>query len=513
MARFYRITGSLVLMLLPLLVGSALLYISRRVTIFDIHIYSTGVWNDQMSYWLQVRTFAAAGFGGGYYTANEVPAPVDFIHFFSWGPLIPTVYGSIARIIGWEMWTPLVLHSVWMALATTAFLQIVKPDLRRSLAFAFLLAAFPPLVLFFPTLMAEVINYAVAIALAAGFYGLLKSEQKRGSLIYLLLMLTLAGLLRTTWMILVVPLATYLALSKKNLAHGALGALIGSFVFLSFYIITQQVAAPFPNVASFIFTRLATDFAEGLALARLNFTINLSELLMPAYNLETLLMWQVYLVIIDATLNFISTVSRKGKAAIGDDDAMLSLLHIFNLVVIILIVLLLYSTSSLRLYRVLAPHLLLSVVLMIATRRTAPVVLIFVLMLASLYPLIAAHSEIVDRNFFESAWTDEEVVAIRTIYEEHGIQYDGTATNAWCNTMIMNIDVYAHAEYLVALDDGIGVGIVLIEFLDEPLPFRSHYIFLTDEHSQNFPFLSDFDLLQTIEGVGAIYHNPNTECP
>src|SRR5262245_18008308 len=59
--------------------------------------------SDEVLFWHQIDTFRVAGFNGGYYTIDEVPPTASFTHFYTKGPVFPALYGTAARITGWQL--------------------------------------------------------------------------------------------------------------------------------------------------------------------------------------------------------------------------------------------------------------------------------------------------------------------------------------------------------------------------------------------------------------------------
>jgi hypothetical protein len=59
--------------------------------------------NDQIGYWHYVLSFGHVGFESGYYTPNEHPAAAGLVHFDVHGPFFPMLYGSVARLVGWDL--------------------------------------------------------------------------------------------------------------------------------------------------------------------------------------------------------------------------------------------------------------------------------------------------------------------------------------------------------------------------------------------------------------------------
>ncbi len=74
-------------------------------------------WSDEVYNWHPVATFRAVGFDGGYYTSNERPAAISFIHFYAHGRGHPILLGTLGRLLGWEYNSGPILNTVIVTLA------------------------------------------------------------------------------------------------------------------------------------------------------------------------------------------------------------------------------------------------------------------------------------------------------------------------------------------------------------------------------------------------------------
>src|SRR5690348_16757072 len=97
---------------------------------------------DEVAYWLQIASFQAAGFDGGYSTIDERISRVSFSHFGAHGPAYPVLFGAIARVAGWNYWSAPAFSAVLLVLAIAAWVSTARPPL---VAAALFMATFWPL--------------------------------------------------------------------------------------------------------------------------------------------------------------------------------------------------------------------------------------------------------------------------------------------------------------------------------------------------------------------------------
>ena len=116
LARKQRLIRSVLIglmLLLPALslTGMASVYLGQRLAYFHPEM------SDAIMYWHQIKTFVAVGFSGGYYTVGEEAAAASFTHFYAWGPWYIALYGLIGKVVGWNLWSPMLFDVAAVTLA------------------------------------------------------------------------------------------------------------------------------------------------------------------------------------------------------------------------------------------------------------------------------------------------------------------------------------------------------------------------------------------------------------
>ena len=211
-------------------------------------------------YWHQIKTFAAVGFSGGYYTVGEETAAASFTHFYAWGPWFIALYGlESAKRWGWSLWSPLLFDVAAVTLALLGAVLLIRPNARQLALVLLVLLTYWPLHLYLPVALQEPFHYAVAILLAGIFYRLLVHE---GAVSYrlvggALVVILGAALVRPTWALLLLPLATIVvemrphgrAMRGSRFRHVFCGwpFLTACAVVAGIFLLSRYVAAPYPN--------------------------------------------------------------------------------------------------------------------------------------------------------------------------------------------------------------------------------------------------------------------------
>jgi hypothetical protein len=164
---------------------------------FSMTHYLPLVDNDEVIYFLQVKTFLAHGFNGGNFFLND-KIPASRIHFGLHGPAFITLYGLFARVIGWHNYSPYVVN----LLIFLAALLLLRLSLRSQPAARVVVALFVLthgyFFLFLPSMMQESFHISVAILMAA-VWKFARDRQSGIAWTALFVLTFMAMLTRYTW--------------------------------------------------------------------------------------------------------------------------------------------------------------------------------------------------------------------------------------------------------------------------------------------------------------------------
>jgi hypothetical protein len=191
---------------------TVILLCSWPLLIFRMDHYLPEVDNDEVSYFLQVKTFLYHGLRGGYYFFND-RVPASPIHFDVHGPGIAIVYGSVARVIGWRNYSPylanlLFLIPGWLLLQ---FATRHRPANQIAVSLFVLLHGY--FFLFLPSMMEESFHISVAIMIVA-LWSLALDRRSGTAWVALWLVVAIAAVVRMTWG-LTVPVLAFSMLRQR----------------------------------------------------------------------------------------------------------------------------------------------------------------------------------------------------------------------------------------------------------------------------------------------------------
>ena len=508
------LTGLILLLPVVSLTGLASVYLGRRLAYFH------PVVSDAIMYWHQIKTFAAVGFSGGYYTVGEEAAAASFTHFYAWGPWFIALYGLIGKAVGWSLWSPMLFDAAAVTLALLGGLLLMRPNVERLGLVLLVLLTYWPLHLYLPLAMQEPFHYAVAILLAGIFYRLLVHEgavphRLLGAALVLILG---AGLVRPTWAVLLLPLVT-IVVEKRPHGRTTRGSpfrqvfrywplLVAGTVVAGMFQLSRYVSAPFPhrNVPDVqLLLRSPIDGLQRLlaVTAEQGMTYMWPDLENPLwmllrYQALGIVIWMAVLAIRRRGAN-----TGQGAPEHPPWHRAERLAHLLNLGVIVLMVLMLWEVNFWRDYRIVAPHLLLSLLLLAACGRGRVVAAAVLAGLLVTPSFLAAYKQLTSGQF-----TDE-----RARIEAFAAQTAGTLVyqvqgDPWCNTILLPFQTAFRPESL-AIPAGIGIS---FDFdIASRTELKSRYVMVDDESRDTM--IGAFDLqFASTTAVGDLYRNAGISC-
>lgn len=456
------------------------------------------LFSDELMNWLEVNTYRAVGFEGGHFSLWERPSPSPLFSFYAWGVWHPIFYGSLARLTGWGLATPVLFNVGVVTAALGVYLLALRPRLGQLLALLTVLLTFWPLWLYLPSHFQESLQHAWAILLAVAFaVGL---RRGRFYALVLVLLVGFAALWRLTWVVLWVPALTFwLARGDASrwraplLLTLALAFAVGLSVQL--FEIYSRISAPYPlRMLEIILHAPPGYFDDAL---RLNIGNNLRWLSEDGL-LQASLMARIVVVASMAGAVWLRAWWRR-QADVRDE----ALLHGANLTGIVVIMVGFYEFVAWRDYRVFAPHLLLTLLVLIAQRRYRLVGALTVAAALMLGPFVASFMAERAPNFHSPpAVADRFAAEVADV-----IVYDPNAPSAWCNTLLVGDLFY---DYL-----GLPAGMGLSSYLDDPerlsWPLRSRYVL--EDARWNVSLDGEPGLRRVKEtSMGGLYINEAADC-
>jgi hypothetical protein len=439
-------------------------------------------WSDELANWHQIATFAKHGFSGGYYTYNELRPAIGVSRFGAHGPVFPVVYGLAGKLFGWRPGSGPLFNAGALALAVLAFALLARPDTRQLLWLCGTLLVFFPMLLFLPSTMQESLHHAVAIVLAGYFSLRSRRGEAPGRVARLAsaLGLGLIVLARPTWGFVLLP---FLLPAGELAPRGRRWLLPGYLLACGLgFLVTLLLAAPYPYRFTSEGAALLRTSVGQAALAFLSHgVLNLERWFDPRGHEPIVVLARLQILVLLGVGIVGAWASCRGRPAREwlariDREA---LLHGVNLGLPLALVLVAYDTYFLRDYRVLAPHLLLSLLVLVMQRRHR---LLGVLLLAAL-PLFPSFLRSF-RQLHAGHFADDATAMQRFGGNLARVVAYRPGADPWCNSLLADVDL---APFLKTVPAGIGIGMTM-NWQDVARPLRSKYLLVKPGRS---PFGAD----------------------
>lgn len=564
--RVATITLTLTLVLMPAILGAAMLYARMDGALFW---QFAPLSSDEVFYWHQGASATAYPLATGYYTNNEVPpAWTPFGRFAYWGPFVPHLYALFGRVLGWETYTPLIANLIIVTIALAAFVWRVRPNVEALAWLNGVLLTFIPLWLYIPTGLTEVLHQASAIGLAAVLWPLLRDESPppaRARWVAFAYLSLITITLRVTWGILFLPLVVLWR--RDAWRRWRLVAWLGAAIayLLGLYAARSAMWTEFPEQFNQrVRYAFSQSFADGVAVWREHFLYNLNGMhWSPVTNqwfffglrglVSALIAAAVFLWLRERWLNGARghwphigavTLLSAGLFLMWDPIhygvwplawqvsggvlvvyAFLMWLrvrlrgdvvsawevgfHLWNLFVITAVITVFYDTFDWRGYRTIAPHLLVTLLLLAAMRRRW-----LVLPLMAFALLSVRDASVVYGDYYWAGGkfspTHQPSPLVGELAEL--LTVDPTPANGWCNSVTMD---HWLPESLLSLPPGMGFNLAYYVHGRKIIPveswFNAQYLWMSEGLHDAHGGEGRTEQLGTVNGV-PLYRNLESAC-
>ncbi|MFC1960592.1 hypothetical protein ACFLYO_07770 [Chloroflexota bacterium] len=457
--------------------------------------------SDEVLYWHQTATFKTVGFEGGYYSIEESPAPLSFIHFYTHGPVYPVVLGLLGRVFGWHLYAQPLFNIAFMMLALVIFIAVTRPDFSQLFLLVLTLYTFWPALTYMLTGMRTSPQIALAIILAALFYVLIvRAEQASVVLIVSTgLLILFMALIKPTWSLLYLPY--FLLIRDRLTASWVVATLIAgaciTACFVGGYFLAAH-AAEFVGVLDIIRTE---SLVAGIIAIGIMIWENLRNFVDPSHKHVWLLLRGQMVLLIGLGL----WAWWKGDDQQKRRDGMVVAL---NLGLVAGIAIVLYDIYDWRDYRLFVPHTALAMFILVARRRRT---LLVILIASNMVVAPSALKSFQNRNYF--SFGPEVAARIADFEQDVGavLVYDEQPNNAWCNTLLIPFEVLVSRQADI-LGTPPGIGLSWSGYMSTAAGFRSRYVLLADGVYEQIGDRIPLEY-QASTAIGDIYINQAVECP
>ena len=458
--------------------------------------------NDEVTYWHQAATFAAAGFGGGFYTSAEVTNPSGLTPFGAHGAGFPIVYGLFGRLFTWQLHSPVVVNLTAISVSVWLCLTLARASRARALLLAAVLCTFWPLLIWAPTAMQESLHQAGAVAMAGCVAGALLPETSRVARLIGWPMLGALAFVRPSWLVL---MPVWAVASTWGRRPRTVVAALAAAAMLSIAVLVAYGRTTAPFVPPFFFLRAASGALDPATVwANLRANLAMTADLSGYEPLEVLLRLQYWIWMAAAAVLIGGRLARRGHGAPASTPYLAAGLVAMAGAIGLLLVL--YTLTNATEHRVLSAFLLFAAVLAaLAPGRLAPLLAgaLIASQLVSIGDFRRAFKEERQSNFI---WDRRGHRELEAALAAAGMAFR-PGEERWCNTLLVS----QFPPFLTSVPPGIGLSVVR-EPNQLTRPLRSRYLLLDP------PALADFTRPPRAEPLaqlpyGTVYRNLDARCP
>lgn len=470
----------------------------------DIVPYSS----DEMDYWLETRSFQAAGFSMGYFTLNEVTAPIQSMPFGCHGPGFIFITSTIAKLLnGLTLDAGLLYNLFYLTASIALFIWLIQPGIRYLACLLFIVPTFPDVFLYMPHFMQEVIHTGFAFIIAGLFYRLITSERSKWWATTLFFVLIIASYARISWSTFFIPLS--LICFKRENKSGAIALMLGLLMMATIYMLYLQTTAPFTfgTGRTFFFDAYTGKTSAGEAINHFieYFFENIKDLWFGYLSKANVTLWVIIcwltlgMYIILAGSRAITTTNKEPRTIRN----FLFHIHFFGLFGIFVLEMIYYGVGT----KILITS---AIVTFLVTTRfiSSPLITAhFIFAQALFFPLVfssypSAVITLTDTNTKRERFQSfHELITPLIKYEKN--------TNRWCNTILMGD--WEYPSEFIGLPAGIGVSFMM-DYSQYLPPAKSKYLFLrTDKEIAYFTRNNNITYLSHTP-IGDLYINNDCQC-
>lgn len=433
---------------------------------------------DEYQYWHEILSFSEKGLNFGYYTFNDMLPEVSSFGPHGFGTI--SAYIPYATLFGWNFNSLVIANNLYLSFAFILLTVLIKPQMKKLVLIILFSITYIPLILFIPTSMSEILNYASLIIYFALLYLLYKSEKHRNLIFtFLLIFCIYICCIRVIYIILILPIFMVKWEIESPNAKFLKALTIWIIMSAIIFFVVSAFTAPYPfsymvelfespTIGDFIFSILG------------HIGLNIKRFFSFKYDTPLQVIQRYFVFIIMIVLSLKSGLIRsKFKNW--------NFIYFVSLTILLLafiITVAAYDVFDWRDYRVLAP-LAFGIILFITLadnisliRYATGVNVIILIAVFLFFP-----------NSFRTshfALTSDRYAKVETVPELQAIEYTPDAKSKFENTIV--IDGFRQ-ELMLSIPAGIGITY----YLDaSPENLKSKYLYSLNDYSfSNYKIVSE----------------------
>lgn len=495
--RLFNLFLAILILVMPIIISFYMPVLAFDSNPSDYRI----VWTDEVQYWLEVNTYKAVGFNGGYFSIEEKISGADFTHFGTHGPIYPMFIGTMARVFPWSQSSGPIYNLAFIAFGLLIFLITARPDYKQKILILLFVSFLYPTLLYIPTNMQEGLHQGFA-CIVSGLLIRQAADAKSTKLTYtgggLILIITFAALIRVTWAIVLFP-AVFLIQKNYNRKTILFSLITAAIMVIALLLLYSYWTSPFPD--SFISSLVSGSSIspkEVVYKIIIHSIENIRNFFTSSETTHVIEILQRYEILYLIIIMIILLIKKYYVFA----------LPLFILVSEVIITIAFYDVYSFRDFRTLAPFLIIAMLFFtmfieIGTVKWSAVFFIIVNILFFPFFLETYRNIHTDRFAQEQniSFIDKPIAVLAEINFEQN-------SSPWCNSLLTT---KVFTPDLLSLKPGIGINVIKdISRIDTPV--KSNYLLVPPDQVDE---LVGNGGVVKIDDVGeeTLYQQTNNGCP
>jgi len=457
---------------------------------------------DELLIWHQTASFREVGFNNGYYTFGEDPAPLEFTHYYAWGPSRPMLFSFFGIFLGWTIKTPLIINLLLIYAMGFGTLALFKLSLRQKLSFLAIVSLYPMLWIYTASNMVQPLQIFHGWLWAVLLFRWTTQSEKPmpyGLIIYTIYLV----LFQISWVVLAVVLTFRILLKRMSYGKAFVSAILWGMVWsVLAALMTSQLNSPYPNIILALRERLENGVGDALSFYSRFIGANIFFSSTNGSILDVLNRASVIGISLFGWFT-IRQYFRYRRIKRNELYDITTLMLIAGLSYIFALIFFIYQDSIFFLsvdIRHLSPYLFLILTLIILQNRqrmmTFYAIIYIVLIPASLG---FASARVWQFDNYDEFQTRSAIMT--DFYAENGIVYDESLVDSsWCNSALISFEYIRDPGVVISIPIGMGYS-----WLWEPYKiedFKSYHFIFNEE---DYEWAKERDNLELIAETDGTY--------
>lgn len=491
-----------IVVLLPVAVICLVIYFVLGSKFTNYGPYS--FWNDEVAYWVWLRSFVYSGFNSGYNAPNELLPVFEYSRYGEASPFYIYIYGSIGKLIGWFPELPILINFALLTVAICLFMYMIKLDNWQVVFTGLVVMLTWPVLIYLPLTTHETLNQVIGILLAITLTKNLLVQKKLSiwSRVAFVVFVYLATLVRLSWGLMLFPVLFY-CLNGNVWRRIILAVVLGGALYVSAVLLTGYLLPPVNNS---ILRTFADGFSRGPKVIKDQIALQFYHMLKFKKLSPNIVVVFQMIVIAGWGLKIVWDNYRSGSSLESVFQGAAAF-QVYSMVSLLIAGFTFYIQVGF--YRTFAPVLLIVYLWYVIARdyRKLSALLLVNIIFFPIY--MTYYAKIGDYRIIETDYSEPVVWGADTQMElEKFIVYHPDAKNPWCNTLLIPLGYYD--SRLTLVPPGIGISYILDPETYQ-LPIKSGYVMFDQATYDMYIDRVNLELLVALP-IGDLYRNRDVDC-